>query len=826
MQNSAPGSGSDGARVTLGPPGDANVTRGPRRSVRIERGRTFCPQRRGNAPEPRVPATEHQPGGLNSDQWRDLQECASRLERSLQSEQDPGDLRRFLPPAGSPHRRAVLHELIKTCLEHLFRGHRGCLLEEFLRCYPELGRPEDLPPELVFEEYRVRWKFGDRPALEEYRTRFPVQFENLRRMARQEQWPSTHPMSPVTNDTLTPLTGPPTVGPPATASGTPPPAIPVKPKLSGTSTMLLEEGYELFERIGRGEFGEVHRALAPGGVNVAIKRIFRPMSDEACQRELRALKRVSEIRHPYLLQTHNFQAVAEHLVIVMELADGSIADRFKECRAAGLPGIPADELLRYFEEAAEALDFLRKEKLAHRDIKPANLLHLKGHAKVADFGIARTQEASIDQTLNFAGTPAYMAPEVWRKEISVHSDQYSFAATWYEMRTGRRIFTGLSVPEVALQHMNAQPELPDVSEAERQVLLRALDKEPDKRFPSCTEFVRALKRAIEPPAPKPAPGPASRGLKVLAVVLAGITLGMLAVVAIVYRQQTQQLESQPPPVREETEATKKVQWIPRDWQPANSDENTETDKNGDQFYRRVKRSFGSQEVVAILVPQNSTADPRTFYIMQDKVWNDLYQLFWDDPKGKDLLKEHSSCPGCPVLVKAAEEWKLGATPSGTFKDQSLGVDGPRGRAPVYRVTATEAESFAEWMGGRLPTVKQYYRAAGSSGSQPPGVLSGDPHDLAIGLRTGPWTVDQWGRDEIPLGIHQLVTNGKEFTRSMLDGDDELPLGQMTAVRYVRIVGRSYANTDLPTVANLTALDSIKCTDNSPEVSFRVVLERP
>src|SRR5262249_57330311 len=64
------------------------------------------------------------------------------------------------------------------------------------------------------------------------------------------------------------------------------------------------------------------------------------------------------------------------------LADGSLVDRFRECKDAGLPGIPAAELLHYFTEAAEALDFLRKEKMAHRDIKPANLLHVKGHAKV------------------------------------------------------------------------------------------------------------------------------------------------------------------------------------------------------------------------------------------------------------------------------------------------------------------------------------------------------------------------------------------------------------------------------------------------------------
>src|SRR5262249_16687094 len=152
---------------------------------------------------------------------------------------------------------------------------------------------------------------------------------------------------------------------------------------------------------------------------------------------------------------------------------------------AGLPGIPANELLRYFAEAAEALDFLHQQKLSHRDIKPQNLLHLKGHAKVADFGIARSQENALDHTLNVGGTPVYMPPEMWNGNISVHSDQYSFALTWYEMRTGRRAFSGTKHLELAQQHVGGKPDLSGVPQAEQKVLLRALAKDPNQRFPTC-----------------------------------------------------------------------------------------------------------------------------------------------------------------------------------------------------------------------------------------------------------------------------------------------------------------------------------------------------
>src|SRR5688572_16742237 len=138
-------------------------------------------------------------------------------------------------------------------------------------------------------------------------------------------------------------------------------------------------GYRLIDRLGGGGFGEVWRAEAPGGLHKAIKFVYGDMgsagdSDQRAQQELRSMERVRSIRHPYILSLERYEIIEGQLVIVMELADRNLWDRFKEARAHGLPGIPREELLRYMEETSEALDLMNSQyQLQHLDIKPQNL---------------------------------------------------------------------------------------------------------------------------------------------------------------------------------------------------------------------------------------------------------------------------------------------------------------------------------------------------------------------------------------------------------------------------------------------------------------------
>src|SRR5581483_3307716 len=103
-------------------------------------------------------------------------------------------------------------------------------------------------------------------------------------------------------------------------------------------------GYRLLERLGRGGFGEVWKCEAPGGFHKAIKFVYGDLEGageegKPAEQEKKSLERIKSIRHPFILSLERYDIVEGQLMIVMELADRSLWDRFRDCRAEGKPGI-------------------------------------------------------------------------------------------------------------------------------------------------------------------------------------------------------------------------------------------------------------------------------------------------------------------------------------------------------------------------------------------------------------------------------------------------------------------------------------------------------
>src|SRR5437867_941034 len=256
-------------------------------------------------------------------------------------------------------------------------------------------------------------------------------------------------------------------------------------------------GYKLIERLGGGGFGEVWKCVAPGGLLKAIKFVYGDLQTaspdgQRAEQELKALSRVKTVRHPYILSLERYDIIDGQLLIVMELADRNLWDRFKECRSQRLQGIPRAELLGIMEESAEALDLMNNQYgLQHLDIKPQNIFLVYNHIKVADFGLVKDLQG-MTATVTGGVTPVYAAPETFDGWVSRFCDQYSMAIVYQELLTGQRPFNGTNVGQLIMQHLRAHPNLTSLAAGDRDAVARALSKSPDERFPKCLDFVRAL----------------------------------------------------------------------------------------------------------------------------------------------------------------------------------------------------------------------------------------------------------------------------------------------------------------------------------------------
>lgn len=207
-----------------------------------------------------------------------------------------------------------------------------------------------------------------------------------------------------------------------------------------------------------------------------------------------AEQRLTSVRHPYLLRVENVVFEGGRVVIVTEWAECTWAEYFRSTPLEGPYGLRRQRLLSLLSQAAEALDFLRREHaLMHLGLSPRVLWWREGQAAISDYGVVELlllpQHRPAAQY-----SPRYAAPEVFAGRPSWASDQFSLAAIYQELLTGAHPFRVARLRDLAGDSWH-EPDLEPLPAGDRDAVARALARNPADRFPSCSDFVRALQEA-------------------------------------------------------------------------------------------------------------------------------------------------------------------------------------------------------------------------------------------------------------------------------------------------------------------------------------------
>ncbi|MFZ1006469.1 MAG: protein kinase [Candidatus Sulfotelmatobacter sp.] len=262
--------------------------------------------------------------------------------------------------------------------------------------------------------------------------------------------------------------------------------------------------YLIVDQLGRGAMGVVYKARDPQIDRVvALKTVsllgLEPEEEEEFLTRFRCeAQAAGRLQHPGIVTIFDVGEDDEshEPYIVLEYVAGESLSRILSREKK----LPLPRALQLAEELADALDYAHAQGVVHRDIKPANILIGEdGHAKIADFGIAKLNLAHFTLPGRILGTPAYMAPEQLAGEgVDSRSDLFSLGVILYSMVTGHSPFTGNSATTVCFKVVNREPmpassfdlELPRSLDG---VITRAMAKDPAERFQRGSEFATALR---------------------------------------------------------------------------------------------------------------------------------------------------------------------------------------------------------------------------------------------------------------------------------------------------------------------------------------------
>lgn len=255
--------------------------------------------------------------------------------------------------------------------------------------------------------------------------------------------------------------------------------------------------YELKKLLGKGASGKVYLALDTyAGKDVALKIIDSQVLSDAEAGEhtrgqfMNESALAGKLAHPHIVAILEAVMGGDSGYVAMEYVPGDNLVRFTKPESL----LPVDDVIQIGFKSCGALDYAFRQGIVHRDIKPANILVAQGtHIKIADFGAALLKSVKSNQDM-LVGTPSYMSPEqVSGAPLTLHNDMYAMSVVLYELLTGQRPFTASSLTELFQKITQEEPVPPSVLRPSLPsrldaVILRALSKRPEDRYPTWADF--------------------------------------------------------------------------------------------------------------------------------------------------------------------------------------------------------------------------------------------------------------------------------------------------------------------------------------------------
>ncbi len=259
----------------------------------------------------------------------------------------------------------------------------------------------------------------------------------------------------------------------------------------------------VLDRIGAGAQGEVYLAKQLSlNRYVALKRLGVPQGSSTTE-FIKAFRTEAEllasVNHSNIVDVYEIFQMNNEVFYTMECIEGYPITQLVKDNPKGLS---LDIVANIACQAASALQRTAEDQLVHRDLKPANiLLNNNGDVKIVDFGLAGVA-AAMEGAMGFAGTPAYAAPEQFSGgEITDRTDQYSLGITLYELVTGELPFKAKRMKEIMELHLSGKPTPPSqinelLPRSVDQVILKMMEKDPQKRFGNFHEVYEAWERVL------------------------------------------------------------------------------------------------------------------------------------------------------------------------------------------------------------------------------------------------------------------------------------------------------------------------------------------